>query len=140
MEEKDKRHTATLLPPQTLAYMGDAVFEQYVRTRLVQVHGDEPARKLHLRATKMVCASAQAHAAQVILDKLLPDEQAIFRRGRNAKIETMAKHASVADYRWATGLEAVLGYLYLAEDCKRLQELLRLIWEENEHGKNEPTC
>ena len=110
----------------TLAYMGDAVYDQYVRTCLVTAFAHESAHVLHLRATRIVRASAQAHAMMAIYEDLTDEERAVYRRGRNANTASVPKNADVGQYRIATGFEAVLGYVYLSGDTARLQALLTL--------------
>ena len=109
--------------PLTLAYLGDAVYELVVRTVLVR-GGNCPVNELHHRATLYVNVQAQRTVAAAIGDLLTEEEATAFRRGRNAHSPTMAKHASMSDYRHATGLEALVGYLYLKGDLERLLVLL----------------
>ncbi len=112
-----------LMSPLVLAYIGDTVYDLYVRTQLL-LTSDATAHGLHVMATKRVCAKAQAEAVQRILPTLTEDEQYIYRRGRNSHMGTVPKHAQMADYRAATGLEALLGYLYLKGEDDRLNELM----------------
>lgn len=113
------------LPALTLAYLGDTVYDLYVRTTLAEtLH--LPMRALHLEAAKHVCAAGQANAYRRMADRLTEAEQAAFRRGRNAHSGTVPKHADVRDYRVATGLESLLGYLYLRGEDERIGELMRL--------------
>ena len=114
LEDQDLRTYS----PLTLAYIGDSIFDLVIRTLLVK-HGNCPPQKLHERASKLVKASAQAE----MIENLMP--VLIYKRGRNAKSYTKAKNATVADYRKATGLEALMGYLYLKEDTKRIIELIK---------------
>lgn len=113
------------LPALTLAYLGDTVYDLYVRTLLAETLR-LPMRALHLEAAKLVCAAGQAKAYRCIADALTEEEQAAFRRGRNAHSGTVPKHADVRDYRVATGLESLLGYLYLLGRDARIGELMRL--------------
>ena len=113
------------LPALTLAYLGDTVYDLYVRTTLAETLR-LPMRALHLEAAKHVCAAGQANAYRRIADELTESEQAAFRRGRNAHSGTVPKHADVRDYRVATGFEALLGYLYLRGEDERIGELMRL--------------
>lgn len=114
---------ATNLSPVTLAFVGDAVFSLYVREKLVK-SVDMPAGKLQKLSSERV----SAHGQNVLLEKLTPMfsecEAAIFRRGRNAKKATKSKNASVSEYNNSTGLEAVLGFLYLTGNYGRISELL----------------
>lgn len=111
--------------PLTLAYIGDAVYELVIRTLLVK-HGHAQTNWLHKKASSLVKASAQAEMIEKLLPVLTEDEEAVYRRGRNAKSYTMAKNATMSDYRKATGFEALMGYLYLKEDLGRMIELIRL--------------
>lgn len=113
------------LPALTLAYLGDTVYDLYVRTTLAETLR-LPMRALHLEAAKHVCAAGQAAAYRRIADRLTESEQAAFRRGRNAHSGTVPKHADVRDYRVATGLEALLGHLYLSGEDERIGELMHL--------------
>ena len=115
-----------LLNPLVLAYIGDTVYDLFVRTRLL-LTSDATAHGLHVMATKQVCAKAQAGAVQRILPILTEDEQYIFRRGRNSHMGTVPKHAEMSDYRAATGLEALIGYLYLKGQDDRLQQLMGMM-------------
>lgn len=110
--------------PLTLAYIGDAVYDLLIRTYVVET-GNAPANKLHRSTIKLVKASAQAEHFQRIEDMLTEEEIAVYKRGRNAKSFSVAKNASIQDYRIATGLEALIGYLYLNGRTERLIELIR---------------
>ena len=109
--------------PLTLAYIGDAAYELVVRTFLVD-QGNSRPDKLHRKASSMVKAAAQAAMAEALKDSLTEDELSVYRRGRNAKSPTMDKNASMSDYRKATGFEALMGYLYLKGEQKRLIDLV----------------
>lgn len=111
--------------PLTLAYIGDGVYELIIRTILVK-KGNCPVNHLHKKASSLVKASAQSEIMEIIEDKLDPEELSVYRRGRNAHSPTMAKHATMADYRRATGFEALIGYLYLKEEYLRILELIRM--------------
>ena len=110
--------------PLTLAYIGDAVYEIVIRTILVE-KGNAQVNKLHQRASKLVKASAQSEIIEKLKEDLTEEELAVYKRGRNAKSYTKAKNASTIDYRRATGFEAVMGYLYLKGDYKRMIDLIR---------------
>jgi ribonuclease-3 family protein len=107
----------------TLAYIGDAIYDLVIRTYIVE-KGNAPVNKLHKKVVKLVQASAQAKLYHIIEDKLTEEEQAIYRRGRNAKSYTSAKNADIVDYRIATGMEALMGYLYLTGQTERILELI----------------
>ena len=102
-----------------LAYIGDGVFELMVRCEMISRCG-APARDLHLQTVRQVCAEAQAEAIRRIAPLLDEEEQAVYRRGRNAKPGTIPKHARREDYAQATGLEALFGWLYLSGRRDRL--------------------
>lgn len=111
--------------PLTLAYIGDGVYELIIRTILVK-KGNCPVNRLHKKASSLVKAAAQSNIMEVIEEKLTPEELGVYRRGRNAHSPTMAKNATMADYRRATGFEALMGYLYLKEDYSRMVTLIRM--------------
>ena len=113
---------AKLLSPLNLAFVGDTVFDLFVRETLV-CQANRPVNKLHKEATKMVKAQAQAEAAQKILPLLSEEEMSVFKRGRNAHTNHKAKNASEGDYHYATAVEALFGYLYLKGEIDRLREL-----------------
>lgn len=110
--------------PLTLAYIGDAVYEIVIRTIIVE-KGNAPVNKLHHKASSLVKAVAQKEALEAILPMLTEEEEAVYKRGRNAKSYTSAKNASVIDYRIATGFEALMGFLYLMGKNERMLELVR---------------
>jgi len=112
--------------PLVLAYMGDVVYELYVRDMLVRL-GNTQVDKLHKRATSFVNATAQFESFKRIEDKLTEKEISIFKRGRNAK-SGVPKNADVSHYRTATGLEALIGYIYLSGEKERLEEIMNLIF------------
>lgn len=109
--------------PLTLAYIGDAVFDILVRTVLVS-RGNAPADKLTKKASKIVCAERQSAMIRALKEQLSDEEREIYRRGRNAKSNSKAKNASTADYRRATGFEALVGYLYLQQKHERVASLI----------------
>ena len=111
--------------PLPLAYIGDAIYELVIRTILVE-KGNTQVNKLHQRASKLVKASAQSEIIEKLKPYLTEEEMGIFKRGRNAKSFTMAKNASMSDYRRATGFEALMGYLYLTEQWDRMLELIKI--------------
>ena len=122
--------------PSVLAYVGDAVFELYVRLHLAaRIHSKSGA--LHRQAIVFVRAEAQARAARSILDSFSEEEASVFRRAKNSNPTSLAKNASPADYKYATGLEAVIGYLYLTDQNARLDEVLRRILIEETNGSGE---
>jgi ribonuclease-3 family protein len=106
-----------------LAYIGDAIYELVIRTYVVE-QGNAPVNKLHKQVVKMVQATAQAKLYHIIQDVLTEEEDAIYKRGRNSKSFTSAKNTDIVEYRTATGLEALFGYLYLTGQTTRLLELI----------------
>lgn len=108
--------------PLALAYMGDAVFDILVRG-MVLAEGNMPANKLHKASKNYVNAAAQARMYMKLESIVTEEEHAVMKRGRNAKSYTTAKNQSVTDYRHATGLEALFGYLYLKGENARIREL-----------------
>ncbi len=130
-----------LLNPATLAFVGDAVYELMVRTRLAG-NGSLPAGKLHTLAVLRVKAPAQAKAYELLFAQATPEEQAILKRGRNASGVRAPKSSQTIDYRKATALETLFGYLYLKGESRRLEELFTLALacieaEEENHGQVE---
>ena len=121
LEDQDLRSYS----PLTLAYIGDGVYELIIRTILVK-KGNCPVNRLHKKASSLVKAGAQSAIMEVIEEELTPEELSVYRRGRNAHSPTMAKHATMADYRRATGFEALMGYLYLKDDYTRMLTLVRM--------------
>ena len=109
-----------------LAYMGDAVFENYIRYHLIQ-SGTVRPNQLHREATKYVSAKAQAAVVHQFIDAgiLTDEEMAVLKRGRNAKSGSVPKNTDVQTYRYSTAFEALLGYLYLANEIIRLEELIK---------------
>ena len=108
--------------PLTLAFLGDNVFDLIVRTILVE-RGNRQVNSLHREKSRIVKAAAQAQILDAIKEHLSPEEESVTRRGRNAKSYSVPKNAKLSDYRKATGLEALYGYLYLKGDTERILEL-----------------
>ena len=113
-----------------LAHLGDAVYELLVRTYLC-VHGKATGRGLHRATVELVCAPRQARFAERLLPLLTEEELAVFRRGRNANVHSVPRHAARADYQKATGLEALFGWLYLHGDRARINELFSRMMEDD---------
>lgn len=118
------------LSPLSLAFIGDAVFEVFVRERLVCM-GSRPVSELHRLSVQDVCCGAQAEASKRILPILSEEEATVFRRGKNAHPGHVPKNADQADYHTATALEALFGYLYLCGRIERLRELFDIIQSNN---------
>ena len=115
--------------PLVLAYIGDAVYEVYVRSRVIEENPDMSAHKLHVKTVKYVKAHAQSNSIHAMTDILTEEETAVFKRGRNAKSPTTAKNSSLIDYRHATGFEALIGYIYISGNTERLNELMGIAYE-----------
>lgn len=126
-----KHNDPSLLSPLTMAFIGDTVFDLIVRTRVIEC-GNAPVRKLHHTASSLVNAGTQAAIAKEIMPLFTEEEMHIFKRGRNAKSYTAAKNADITDYRIATGLEALLGWLYLNGRMPRIYELILPVLPEHE--------
>lgn len=109
--------------PLALAYLGDGVYELMIRAKVIS-QGNMQVNKMHKKSTSLVKAQTQAQMIRLLEPELTDEERAVFKRGRNAKSVTAAKNATIVDYRTATGFEALVGYLYLAERFERLAELI----------------
>ena len=107
-----------------LAYIGDGIYDLVIRTLVIN-RGNKQVQKLHQETSALVQASAQSRMMRVLQEKLTEEEHAVYKRGRNAKSVSPAKNQSVTDYRRATGFEALMGYLYLKKNWKRMLELIR---------------
>lgn len=121
IEKKEAREFS----PLVLAYVGDAVYELIIRSILVS-RGNRPVNKLNKDATSLVKAGAQADIIKLLKPELNEEEFVIFKRGRNSSPHTMAKNASISDYKYATGFESLIGFLYLDNQFERALELVRL--------------
>ena len=121
--------------PLTLAYIGDAIYDLLIRTLLVE-KGNTQVNKLHKRATSLVKAEKQSQMIEILELHFTKEEEQIYKRGRNAKSFTSAKNASIADYRRATGFEAVMGYLYLTGKYHRMIDLVKLGLEPGKEEKD----
>jgi len=110
--------------PLTLAYIGDAIYDLVIRTIVVE-RGNTSPNKLHKKTVQYVNARVQAKLIEGLFDELTKEEQEVYKRGRNAKSYTTAKNATVMEYRKATGLEALCGYLYLSGRQERLLLLIK---------------
>lgn len=117
------------LHPLQLAYVGDALYELYVRNHLLQ-KGIRKTQELQKEAIAYVSAVAQAQSCHRIIPLLNEEEQEVIKKGRNAKSGRSPKSATVTEYRYSTGIEALFGYLYLEQREARIQELMKIILEE----------
>ena len=124
LEEVD----AGMYSPLVLAYVGDAVYEIMIRTKVVN-GGSVQVNKLHKHSAALVKAETQAKMVMALMEELTEEEMAVYKRGRNAKSYTSAKNASINDYRRATGFEALIGWLYLKGEFDRMTELIKLGFE-----------
>ena len=111
--------------PLTLAFIGDGIYDLIIRTMIVGM-GNTRASQLHQHTSHLV----KAHSQSVMIEHMLPhmtdEEAAVYKRGRNAKSPTMAKNATMGDYRRATGFEALMGYLYLSDRLERIVDLIQI--------------
>ena len=126
MNENEIRQVSTL----GLAHIGDAVFELMVRSWLC-AHGKLTSKGLHSATVRYVSAPAQAMAVTKIIDKLSPEELTIYKRGRNARVNSVPHRADISEYHAATGLETLFGWLYLFGMKERLNELFLIIMEDS---------
>ena len=126
-ETKFTENELLSIPSSTLAWIGDAVFSLCAREYELRFYHGKPA-KLNKLATIWVNAAAQAELLDKISPNLTQQEQDVVRRAKNAPITTKSKHYGLAEYKRATGLEALIGYLYLLDNSERLNEILRLIF------------
>ncbi len=108
--------------PLTLAYIGDGIYDLVIRSIIVG-KGNTKASQLHQHTSHLVKAHSQSAMMEYILPVLSEEEEAVYKRGRNAKSPTMAKNATMSDYRRATGFEALMGYLYLSDRFERMLDL-----------------
>jgi len=115
-----------MLSPLQLAYIGDSVYEVFVRTFLLE-NMDVKVNELHKEAIKFVKAKAQSNIVHELKDELTDEEWSIVKRGRNAKSGSVPKNANINDYRYATGFEALVGFLYLLDENRRICEIFNMI-------------
>lgn len=113
------------LSPLVLAYIGDSIFDLVIKTYLLDAKGNMQVNKLNRFASNIVKAQSQSEMIGIIEPLLSPAEEAVYKRGRNAKSYTSAKNASISDYRRATGFEALMGYLYLEGEYERMIQLIK---------------
>ena len=114
--------------PLTLAFIGDCVYELIIRTRIVYSH-NAPVDRLNKESSLLAKAPTQARMIEAIMDNLSEEEEAAYRRGRNAHTATKAKNASLSDYKKATGFEALIGYLYLQKRFDRIMEITKMAFD-----------
>ena len=131
MKEILTEREANQYSPLSLAFLGDSVYELKVREKIL-LSANMPASKLHSLKVSRVCAEYQSRAVEVLMPVLSEKEEAVLKRGRNATGNTVPKHASAVDYRRATGLECLFGYLHLIGEEQRIAELFELVWNMEE--------
>lgn len=125
IDRKKELLDVNMLSPLVWAYIGDSVYEMFIRVNLVNNSNAKP-HKLHIESIKYVKAKAQADILKRIQDKLTEKELEIVKRGRNTQNHHVAKNANVADYSQSTAFEALIGYLYLTKQDERLKEILNM--------------
>ncbi len=130
LSDKLDKTSVNKISSLTLAFIGDAVYSLFVRKRFVFVK-DDKGFELNKKTADIVCASSQAKAVDKLLQLLTEEELAVYKRGRNTKKGTRAKHATVSEYNKSTGFEALVGYLYLLGENERLDYLLNIATEDN---------
>lgn len=135
MEEYIKNIDLQVVSMQTLAFIGDAVYNVYVRSYLA-ASSTEKTGKLHKKSVNFVSAKAQSKLIDMLIDILNEEEIAVYKRGRNTNINTVSKNVDVVEYKKATGFEALLGYLYIKQEKERLDFLVNKCIEyiENEES------
>lgn len=111
--------------PLALAYLGDCVFDLIIKS-LILNQGNKQVQKLHKETSQIVQASSQSKMMRAIQEVLTEEEHQVYKRGRNSRTVTPAKNQSITDYRRATGFEALIGYLYLKKEYRRMLELIKL--------------
>lgn len=129
MDEKEARN----LNPQVLAFVGDGVYSMYIRHKIV-ITEKLTGKELHSRVTHFVKASGQSNFINKLLPTLSEEELGVFKRARNHKTLSQSKNAGIVDYKRATGLEALLGYLYLSGKWQRLNDILEISIGENDEN------
>lgn len=129
LKNKFSVNGARQLNPLVLAFVGDAIYEVFIRSYLVDNNRDMSVHKLHVKAISYVKARAQSNIIKELESILTEEEFTIFKRGRNSKSGTVPKNADLQEYRAATGFEALLGFLYLTEQNERLNEILTKVVE-----------
>ena len=126
MERNREKIEIDTMSPLIWAYVGDSVYELYVRSHLVNTTKQKP-HQLHIKTIQYVKASAQANILKKIMNELSDEEKEIVRRGRNTENHHLPKNAEPEDYMYATAFEALIGYLYLTKNDERLNEILKQV-------------
>lgn len=122
---KMNRYKANIYSPLALAYIGDGVYELFIRTYVLS-RGNMPVNKMHKASRELVRATAQAKLYHLIENQLTEEEMQVLKRGRNAKSISAPKNADITEYRHATGVEALIGYLYLEGNIGRINEIIEI--------------
>ena len=125
MDEYIKNIDLQTVSMQTLAFIGDAVYNVYIRCYLAS-KSNQKTNKLHNDSIKFVSARAQSKTVDMLIDSLKEDEIAVYKRGRNTNISSVSKNADIVEYKKATGFEALIGYLYIKNENERLEEIIDL--------------
>lgn len=133
-KDKFTSKDARQLNPLVLAYVGDAIYEVFIRTYLVEKNREMSVHKLHKACIQFVKAHAQSEFIKKLEEKLTEEEIYFFKRGRNCKSATTPKNADVQEYRFATGFETLIGFLYITGQIERLEFLLNTIVELHKNG------
>lgn len=133
LKDRFTAQEARQLNPLVLAFIGDAIYEVFIRTYLVDQNRDMSVHKLHVKAISFVKAHAQSEFIKILEEKLTEEELSIFKRGRNSKSGTIPKNADLQEYKAATGFEALLGYLYVTEQTERLNYFFGFIIESKQN-------
>ena len=128
MDEYIKNIDLQTVSMQTLAFLGDAVYNVYIRCYLAS-HSNVKTGMLHKESIKYVSAKGQSHTIDDILEILTEEEMSVYKRGRNTNINTVSKNIDVVNYKRATGFEALIGYLYVKGEKNRLDELVKICIE-----------
>ena len=136
LQGKFTESDARQLNPLVLAYIGDSVYDLFIRTYLISNNRNMNVNHINIKAVSFVKAHSQSSLIRELIDQLTDEEILIFKRGRNAKSGTTPKNADVVEYRAATGFEALLGYLYLKEDNNRLNFILNKVIEIREGNED----
>ncbi len=134
LKGKFTKDSVRQINPLVLAFVGDAVYEVFVRTYLVDKSREMSVHKLHVEAIKFVKAHAQSELIKKLEKDLTEEEISFFKRGRNSKSGTVPKNSDIQEYRFATGFETLIGFLYLTEQEERLNYLLNIIVDLQKDG------
>jgi ribonuclease-3 family protein len=132
LKGKFSKDDARQINPLVLAFIGDAIYEVFIRMYLVDTNRDMSVHKVHLKCVQFVKAHAQSEFIKKMESSLTEEEVYFFKRGRNSKSGTIPKNADVQEYRFATGFETLIGFLYITEQDERLNELLNMIMKYNQ--------